>query len=137
MWKYVQTTGEMFQNGNLVDRGYSGTGAGRDNPSMECEINVGPIPRGYYNINPAVDHPRTGPVTMPLTPSDPNYCKPPRTGFMIHGDNSTGNASTGCIILKRSTRERIRDSGDKSLQVVATTRLSSRRKHPKKKRKAK
>src|SRR5438552_12408628 len=116
MWKYVQQTGEVFRNGTLVDTGYSGAGNGRNNPLKECEHNIGPTPRGYYSIGAEITAPT--PVTLPLTPDDPNYCSPPRSGFLIHGDNSTGTASTGCIILKRLTREQIRDSEDTRLQVV-------------------
>ncbi len=43
---------------------------------------------------------------------------------MIHGDNATNNASTGCIILGRAFREQIRDSGDNRLQVVGTSVFS-------------
>lgn len=126
MWKYVQETGQMFQNTTLIDAGYSGSKVGKNNPAMECEKNVGPIPRGYYTIQGQVSKPTA--VTLPLSADDPDYCKPPRDGFLIHGDNSSGTASTGCIVLKRSTRERIRDSGDTRLQVVATSVLTRRRK---------
>lgn len=124
MWKYVQATGQMFLDQSLVDTGYSGSKTGKNNPAKECEKNVGPIPRGYYSIGSEVSEPTV--VTLPLSPNNPNYCSPPRDGFLIHGDNSSGTASTGCIVLKRTTRERIRDSGDTRLRVVATSVLTQR-----------
>jgi hypothetical protein len=124
MWKYVQSTGDIYRNDVYVDTGYSGSGAGRNNPSQECVIEVGPIPAGYYTIGSEVEKPT--PVTLPLSADDPNYCNPPRSGFLIHGDNQSGNASTGCVVLKRSTRETIRDSGDSRLRVVSNTMLSAR-----------
>ena len=30
-----------------------------------------------------------------------------RSALMIHGDNKTGTASKGCVIIGRATRERI------------------------------
>jgi hypothetical protein len=44
-----------------------------------------------------------------------------RDGFLIHGDNSAMNhtASEGCIILTRDIRQRISDSGDTQLTVIA------------------
>jgi hypothetical protein len=44
-----------------------------------------------------------------------------RDGFLIHGDNKLGNrsASHGCIILDRVTRQKIADSKDRHLIVVA------------------
>jgi hypothetical protein len=122
MWKYVQENGQIFQNGKYIDTGYSGSGAGKNDPAKECERNVGPIPRGWYTIGQEISKPT--PVTLPLSADDPNYCNPPRDGFLIHGDNTSGTASTGCIVSKRTTRVTIRDSGDNRLQVVKSSTLS-------------
>ena len=131
MWKYVQSTGDLFLNGTYCETGYSGkVPEGKNDPSKECSINVGPIPRGAYDIGPERTRPTL--VTLPLTADDPNYCSPPRDGFLIHGDNSTGTASTGCIIISKVMRERIRDSGDSRLQVVQSSVLSERLTQPRK-----
>jgi hypothetical protein len=55
---------------------------------------------------------------MRLTPQGHNAHG--RTGFLIHGDSrrNPGNASEGCIILNRSAREAIANSGDATLEVV-------------------
>ncbi len=117
MWTYIQSTGDFFSGTGYVETGYSGkVPDGKNEPSKECDINIGPIPRGYYNIRAAVSSPT--PVALPLTADTPGYCNPPRSGFLIHGDNSTGTASTGCIILSRRTRESIEKSDDKRLRVV-------------------
>ena len=129
MWKYVQSSGDLFLNGQYMETGYSGAVPdGKNNPDKECVRNVGPIPRGYYNIEAA----RVGstPVTLPLIADKPNYCNPGRSGFLIHGDNSTGTASEGCIIMSRGMRQTIADSKDKRLLVardsVETARVTEK-----------
>ena len=125
MWKYVQATGDFFQDGTYVETGYSGkVPDGKNRPDMECVVNVGPIPRGSYSIGAVRSNPTV--LTLPLTASDPNYCNPPRSGFLIHGGNSSGTSSTGCIILTKQTRQRIADSGDKDVTVVRDSVLSAR-----------
>jgi hypothetical protein len=127
MWKYVQSTGDLFDaSGKNIARGYSGKNPeGINQPDKECEANVGPIPRGLYDIGRQKDKPT--PVTLPLTARDPNHCSPPRSGFLIHGDNSSGTASTGCIVVGRTIRETIRDSGDTTVQVVRASSLKRNR----------
>lgn len=123
MWKYVQDTGDFFHNGTYVETGYSGrVPDGKNQPLMECVRNVGPVPRGHY----AVEVARTGPtiLTLPLTARNPSYCTPARSGFLIHGDNSSGTASTGCIILSRATRQLVADSDDRLLLVVRSSEVS-------------
>lgn len=120
MWTYAQATGDLFFNSDYVETGYSGANpSGKNDPSKECQRNVGPIPRGRYSIGPEVNSP--SPVALPLKADNQSYCSPPRSGFLIHGDNSSGTASTGCIIMSRRTRERIRDSGDARIRVVKET----------------
>ena len=117
MWVYVQSSGDLFRNSTYIETGYSGAVPdGKNDPSKECQRNVGPIPRGWYTIQAEQSTPT--PVALPLVADDPNYCTPARSGFLIHGDNSTGTASTGCIILSRKNRELIRDGDDRRLRVV-------------------
>jgi hypothetical protein len=123
MWLYVQSTGDLFSGSSYVETGYSGAvPGGKNDPAKECVKNVGPIPRGYYGIGAAISRPTA--TTLPLTADNPNYCVPARSGFLIHGDNSTGTASQGCIILSRATRDRINASDDKRLRVVANSALA-------------
>lgn len=104
-------------NGNYVGSGYSGNGLGLNNPDKENVANVGPIPRGTWSIGSAFTHPSKGPIVMRLTPAGANAFG--RSGFLIHGDNPRldNSASEGCIVLSRSLRERVRDSGDTTLIV--------------------
>lgn len=122
MWLYVQSTGDFFLGSRYVETGYSGAVPdGKNDPTKECVRNVGPIPRGYYTISAAVSSPTA--VSLPLNADNSGYCSPARSGFLIHGDNSTGTASQGCIILSRATRERVNNSDDKRLRVVRDSKL--------------
>jgi RHS repeat-associated protein len=82
--------------------GYAGAGVGRNNPAMQDEPFVGPVPRGPWAIGDPYNSPNTGRNTMRLDPLEGNEClEPPRDcgSFRIHGDNATNNASEGCIVL--------------------------------------
>ncbi len=117
-WQYNQRTGQLQHNGRNVSVGYSGRGAGRNNPLMENAQSIGPIPRGRYRIGPQHTHPSKGPVTMALTPV--GHTAHGRTHFLIHGDSirHPGNASEGCIVLDRAARQAIATSGDNDIEVV-------------------
>ena len=86
--------------------GYSGRGAGLNNPAAQNQRNVGPIPRGDYTVGAPTR--RRGPMTLPLTP-DPGNDMQGRSGFLVHGDNPAQNntASEGCIILPPACRNGI------------------------------
>ena len=119
-WTYEQATGKMvYPDGHTVAQGYSGHGAGLDNPDMEAVHNVGPIPAGTWRIDLEPLPPgHLGPVALALTPDgfDPHG----RSLFRIHGDNAAmdHSASDGCIILSRPVRQAIVDGGVARLQVV-------------------
>jgi Protein of unknown function (DUF2778) len=118
MWQYRQSTGDLSRDGRSVGGGYSGHGVGKDNPTMEGERNVGPIPRGMYRIGVQFHHPTKGPVTMGLNPV--GHTALGRSAFLIHGDSiqHPGEASEGCIVLSRALRQAVADSGDTELEVV-------------------
>lgn len=117
-WVYSQKKGNLKHNGVTISTGYSGHGEGKNNPKLETKKNVGPIPRGLYDIGLSYDHASKGPTTMGLTPVGHNACG--RSDFLIHGDSIKypGCASEGCIILNRDTRNKISDSKDKRLEVI-------------------
>ena len=117
-WVYHQGTGALVYNDETVATGYAGANAGRNNPAAEALRNIGPIPRGSYEIGRPRNTARRGPHAMDLTPSGHNALG--RTEFMIHGDSiaNPGQASEGCIVLPRNARERISGSGDNVLVVV-------------------
>ena len=84
-WRYDQATGNLYENDQLESIGYSGCGAGKNNPACEGEHNVGPIPRGAYIICAPYDTKTHGPYVLPLNP-DPENDMHGRGGFLIHGD---------------------------------------------------
>ena len=120
-WTYKQSTGALTdEHGQFAFQGYSGHLAGLNNPAMEQDPDVGPLPQGQYAIGARRLMPRLGPVAMPLTP-DPTTQLFGRGGFWIHGDfagDADELASHGCIVLDRPHREIIASSGDTVLQVV-------------------
>ena len=122
-WVYHQTTGILTFHGRVVSRGgYSGWGRYKNDPTAESIPYAGPIPRGWYRIGKPYDDPTLhdsvtkkethhglGPHVMELLPDGHNARG--RTLFRIHGDNRTGTASNGCIILPPDIRQRISQSG--------------------------
>jgi hypothetical protein len=122
MWTYKQSNGELSRDGVAAGDGYSGFEIGRNNPAMQDQQNVGPIPQGSYSIGApeCVDSPGPhGPFVLRLTP-DPANQMFGRDGFLIYGDSivQPGRASQGCIIMGRIIREKIAASGDTALTVV-------------------
>lgn len=75
MWKYTQADHLLFDpSGSVLDRkGYSGSGAAKNEPDRQCLKDQGPIPRGMYTIGDARDDPGgLGPVVLPLMPDAGN-----------------------------------------------------------------
>ncbi len=124
-WIWDQSAGRLSLNGDVVSRGYSGKGRGKNNPALQNVVGVGPLPRGRYRIGAPRTSQRTGPYAMDLfpidaTPSDTRHDATGRSAFQIHGDSvrNPGTASSGCIILPRVIRERIWKSGVHVIEVV-------------------
>lgn len=108
-YTYVQRTGWLYdRRGARMSQGYAGRGEGLNNPDMQFEIRVGPLPVGRYRIGAPYNHPRLGPMTMNLEPFPDNEMRG-RAAFRIHGDNPEGDfsASQGCIILRMPIRQKI------------------------------
>jgi hypothetical protein len=125
MWSYIQDSGSLYtsQHTGRIASGYSGYGSGRNNPELQWEPSIGPIPVGMYTIESPVDTVTHGPFVLPLTP-DPTNVMWGRSSFLIHGDRieNAGQylASHGCIILPRPIREQLWNSGDHILNVIRT-----------------
>jgi len=123
--EYSQSTGQMTctddTSGQQVinESGYSGHGAGVNNPALQNQRSVGPLPRGSYSMGSGQNRARTGPVSIFLNPAASNSMFG-RSGFFIHGDNSQGNqsASRGCVIMSRATRNAISQAGGGTLNVA-------------------
>lgn len=123
MWIWDQSAGTLSRNGKIISKGYAGKGRGRNNPALQGERGIGPIPRGMWKIGAPYNSPNTGPYTMAVlaidaTPNNDTHDETGRGAFRIHGDNLTGTASQGCIILPRTIRQLIWQSGDRELKVV-------------------
>lgn len=123
MWIWDQSEGKMYranQDGSRewIANGYSGHDVGKNNPNLEGTVATGPIPSGNWKITAVKNSPNTGPYTLVLEPDGHNALG--RSAFRIHGDSAKapGTASHGCIILPRTIREQIWESGERSLLVV-------------------
>jgi hypothetical protein len=121
MWTYKQSTGELLDHSLVtIATGYAGHDGGKNNPDMQEHPNMGPLPRGKYDIQgPPVDTKEHGPYVLHLVPHKENQMFG-RSGFLIHGDSvkKPGSASLGCMIMPRDIRETIWKSGDHLLEVV-------------------
>jgi hypothetical protein len=120
VWIFEQLSGRLLkQGGGLLAIGYSGAGKGKNSPTEENIQNFGPIPEGFYDVQPPINSPIHGPFALPLLP-DAGNCMFGRCGFMIHGDSleRPGEASEGCIVIARFAREMLYNGGDHRLQVV-------------------
>lgn len=119
MWEFQQTGTLIAPDGTRTPC-YSGKGQYKNNPTYDELMDWGPIPKGVYRIGDPVNTVTHGPFVLPLTPDAANLMHG-RSGFLIHGDSivDPGNASEGCIIVNRTTREKIAASGDRELHVTA------------------
>lgn len=125
--RYEQSTGKLFDEDKLVGIGWAGHLDGRNNPDMEGEKGIGPLPKGIYTIGDKRNDPHLGIEVFPLTPDPKNFMFG-RSGFYIHGANPSHPAlsSDGCIIQPRVTRDYIdtkiggasQDSPLRELEVV-------------------
>ncbi len=121
MYLYQQSTGILSRDGVPQFTGYAGHGTGVNNPSLQNQHDVGPLPEGVYLMTALIDSPHTGLATIILDP-DPANQMFGRSGFRIHGDNAAANrtASDGCIIAGHAPdRTAIWNSQDRNLQVIA------------------
>lgn len=119
MITYSQKTGQIGIRNTLIGIGYSGHAEGLDDPDMEAVVAIGPIPRGEWKIDRWLEkHGTKGPIVARLSPVGHNAHG--RSGFLIHGDNSSLNhtASHGCIISSRAIRDALRASGVTQLLVT-------------------
>ncbi|MBO9581055.1 MAG: DUF2778 domain-containing protein [Sphingobium sp.] len=126
MWTYKQSTGELFRDGRCHARGYSGREWGKNNAAAQVVPGIGPIPKGRWRMTAIEDSHNVGPRTIILhavdaTPGDDRHDATGRGAFRIHGDSirNPGGASHGCIVLPRSIRLAMWQSGDRDLEVVS------------------
>jgi len=108
--EYEQATGEFYIDGKFLAKGYAGNGAHANDTASEHLEDLGPLPRGRYRMTYIGQHPKMGPIVTRLTPMSGTEMFG-RDKMLIHGDNKDLNrtGSSGCIVLPRPARERIRD----------------------------
>jgi len=118
-WTWDQSAGSLAWEGKVVAFGYAGKGAGKNNPDMQDVKKTGPIPRGLWRMTGVKNSPKTGPFTIVLVPEAGTDARG-RSEFRVHGDNRTGTASEGCIILPRPIRDRLWENRAKAplIEVV-------------------
>ncbi|SQI59722.1 Uncharacterised protein [Salmonella enterica subsp. diarizonae] len=117
-WIYHQSTGELWHNGVLKGKGYSGVLTNKNNPDRQQVKGMGPLPRGTYHI--AGHNNSISPMTVILVQtSGESYG---RSLFRIHGEKRPpaipGFASEGCIIMGPGVRSQVIMSHDRTLEVV-------------------
>lgn len=102
-----------------VGNGYSGHGAGRNNPEMQNIRRMGPIPRGLYAMKEPEDTVAHGPYVIRLAAKTDNEMFG-RDGFLIRGDSikDPGQEGAGCIVLSRMLRRLMWESGDHLLEIT-------------------
>lgn len=128
-WTFEISTGNFFDpSGKFLSKGYAGGNCGknpegRNNPDM-CNVHdIGPLPEGLYTMGEPVEHSHLGPFAIPLTPDAANEMFG-RGDFYVHGDTTpSGNASKGCIVQPRATRNAAHASPDQRIQVVKSRGL--------------
>ncbi|KAB8306708.1 DUF2778 domain-containing protein [Erwinia endophytica] len=116
-WTYKQSSGELFHNGQFIEKGYSGRMTNKNNPDRQQVRGLGPLPRGIYRISGQSNS--KGPMTIILVQTSGESFG--RSAFRIHGEKVSGVpgwASEGCIIMGPKTRRRILDSNDNTLEVI-------------------
>jgi hypothetical protein len=133
-WTFERAAGKILTpQGHVAGMAYAGHGEARNNPAMEGEHGAmamgvitagGPLPAGTYTMTELVlMHPKTGPYSIRLKPDEATRAhilslKRGPDSFLIHGNNATNDASEGCIISNRATREIMWKSEDHQLRVV-------------------
>ncbi len=119
MWIYSQAAGRLSRE-EYGASAYSGHLEGLNNPALQGDADIGPIPQGEWVIGAPRAMPRLGPEAMPLTPK-PGTQTFGRSGFWMHGDfagDGAEMASHGCIVCERTIRNTVALSGDTDLKVI-------------------
>lgn len=105
---YSQSSGAITKDdGTLVTHGWAGHGNGKNNPTMQDQHELGPLPRGVYAVGKwEARHGNLGPIVASLTQTSGNTFG--RSAFYIHGPDTNpkeyGQESKGCIVIPRPGR---------------------------------
>lgn len=118
-WTYRQGTGELFKDGKLIEKGYSGDLTNKNNPDREQVRGMGPIPRGKWRIGRNTGS--RGPLTITLVHVSGDTYRRDMSTFRMHGERVhgvPGFASEGCIIMGHATRLLVSKDIGATLEVV-------------------
>jgi hypothetical protein len=130
---YQQATGRWLNDmDEVVGIGYAGGDQGRhpegkNNPALESEKDIGPLPAGNYHADYMVLwHPRLGHYVIHLKPDEKTRAKIIAYGrdpdsFFNHGDNPAhpGESSDGCPVNSLDVRQAFWQGTDHDIQVVS------------------
>lgn len=126
MFIYQQSNGSLSE---VFALGYSGNGEGKNNPQLQDQHNVGPLPKGKWKMTVIkddhgnmVDYKGKKAPVIRLT-AEPETETFGRDGFLIHGDSisAPGTASDGCVIENHEDRLILAfavEQGDNILEVI-------------------
>jgi hypothetical protein len=118
------------EGGVMTDNAYSGKDQHRNKAASQDVEDFGPIPEGNWRVEEVTDqdycikHHLTPPVFR-LVPDDETEKRVGKDGmgrkpntFLIHGNNKENDASRGCIILNKPTREKLKNCEGRLIRVT-------------------
>ena len=119
---YSQSDGTLTNyEVNVIANGWAGHGQAKNNPFMENERSLGPLPKGLYRVGEWQTHPRLGPLAAPLEQIEGETFG--RSDFWVHGPSRNpdkyGQESNGCIVISKPQREIVHNMNPDFIQVVA------------------
>jgi hypothetical protein len=115
-YTFYISSGRFISSEGWTTNGYSGNKINddgydyRNRPQQTQAKNIGAIPTGTYYIVGVTDSKGVNTIVLSQDPSNDMYG---RDNFRIHGDNSSKNASQGCIILDANARTKITNAFNK------------------------
>jgi hypothetical protein len=106
-YTYRQSTGELKLDNEVLGKGFSGVGEGKNNGAMQGEKNVGPIPVGDYRIARGTVPGKAGQTVVRLLPlpGTDTLKRYPKERFMIVPE--PGNNQAYELVLPRAVYDRI------------------------------
>ena len=117
MWVYSVTAKTLWKNtGDVVTtRCSSGHDGAKDISQLDDMKDIGPIPRGTWQVLNGFDSVAIGAKTIPLLPLD--HAAKKRAGFTLHGNMVKMSQANG-IAMPLSIRNKIDKSKDKTILVI-------------------
>ena len=121
---YDQVTGHISKDdGEVIATGWAGNGEGKNNPALQAERNVGPLPQGLYQVGEwEYEHNGLGHDVVALLQVEGETFD--RSGFFIHGPSVNlehyGQESKGCIVVPRDGRLVVKSLNPDFVKVFAS-----------------